>query len=179
MRLLTLALLILVPIHPSWWLYKRLTLLGVLRSDFPSISTQFPSTDYFSIPEIIQAEDLAFHKQSGNLIFLGQTEGQKRYGWFPPLANFARPEDGQTARAKLWAVDPKVSPSDTIVHAVDNRRGNLAKSGFKDTKARLSHMASISIRYRPRSSTYKPSTMFPAKSTESHSHSQTPVSRSS
>ena len=109
MNLFTVFLLLVVPIHPSWWLFKRLTHFGVLRSEFTSISTQFPSTDYFAIPEIIQAEDLAFHKPSGDLIFLGQEEGNKRYGWFPPLANFVRPEDGHTSRAKLWAVDPKVS----------------------------------------------------------------------
>lgn len=110
MQLFTLLLILLVPIHPSYWLYKRLAYFGAFRSAFPSISTQFPSTDYFAIPEIIQAEDIAYHQPSGDLIFLGQDEGKKRYGWFPPLANFARPEDGHTSRAKLWAVDPQVSP---------------------------------------------------------------------
>lgn len=100
-------LLAIVPIIPSIYLYQRLSFVGAFRRTFTPISALYAPEDYFDLP-IGQVEDLAYHHPSGLIFSAGQGNVSARAGWFPPWANFDRPDDAAVADGGLWVIDSEV-----------------------------------------------------------------------
>lgn len=76
---------------------------GLLLTPSPTLLGEGEGPIY--IEDTIHCEDVHHHRPA-NLLFVACEDSKTtRFGWFPPLANFARPP---TSPGSIHVVDPKV-----------------------------------------------------------------------
>ncbi|KAK8844548.1 hypothetical protein IAR55_006395 [Kwoniella newhampshirensis] len=119
---------------PASYLYTRLSVFGAFRTSLSQASMYTASgtddpREIFTIPDIAQAEDLAFHEPSGLVVVAGQGEWRSRFKWWPPWAVFDDPSAAKEADGGVWVIDPKSWETTRLV--LDGFEGPLVTHGIE------------------------------------------------
>ena len=96
MRSLTTALIFVlfsIFARSAFYMYKRLVVLGAFRGPYRSAHSFAVDDEIFTLPELIQCEDLEYLPELGKILTACQGDHSLRYSWFPGVGNLHGAED--------------------------------------------------------------------------------------